>query len=469
MKFTRARVATPPRWFALGPLLVLVLLSPFAAFGADKSPSEVAASLAVEAPVGSAVLRIAILEIGTHQGECFPWVRRVVQRATGHRMGYDYRAGYLEAGAIEVPLASARGGDIIQLISDADDSANADYPGMHTAIVLNAESPGVFRVIDSNLAFDGMVRVREGYNPMALAARFPNINVHVYRFHDIAFTGGAPEVKLPNPVGSLAPTGPAIVGAPPSPVYQLGSAISQLPPTWPLPPEQAATTAIVRADGDCLRLRAAPTAAAPVLTCIPDGSVVTLLQGTEQADGVVWQSVNAGGRSGWVSSQYLASGATAAPVPVPPSSPAPAVAAPAPVVNPPAPLPVASVEGAPAVIGDLPARGGLALVVYSGGPTAGLFSAVSQRGCSPVSVWASRSGGGLVGMIPGAPAVVNREWRDEFPADSLAARTPLIVVCGGAGGAPVASVAAAPPPTAAGPAPAVVRAGTTPPGPAGNE
>jgi hypothetical protein len=93
------------------------------------------------------------------------------------------------------------------------------------------------------------------------------------------------------------------------------------------------------------------------------------------------------------------------------------------------------------------------------------MSVISQRGCSAVSVWTSRTGGGLIGMIPGAPAMVNREWREQFPTDTLEARTPLIVVCGGPA-SPSASVAAAP---GVEPGAPVSRGSSAPPGPAGNE
>lgn len=466
---------TPPaarraRWLAVLPLVLVVVLTPMVAVGAGLGRPDAEVAPALEVPLGSSVLTLAVQSLGTFQGECFPWVRSVVKRATGRLMGYSYRAGYLDAGAIEVPLESARGGDVIQLISDRDDGADADYPGMHTSIVFSVQAPGVFRVIDSNLEFDGIVRIRDGYNPMALAARFSNINVHVYRFYDGAASRGTElgdRIAPSPPLVDFGLPNPGLVGPPSGPTYSVGSALSrELAPPGSAP-QQAAASAVIRADGDCLRLRAAPAADAPVLTCLPDGGTVSLLQGTQQADGVAWQAVSSGGQAGWVASQYLvrSSGPAAPPAP---SSPPVAAPAPAPVVPAAAPA-VASAEGSPAIIGDLPGgSGGLALVVFSGGPVNGLLSVVAQRGCNAVSIWASRTGGGLVGMIPGAPSIVNREWRGEFPSDALASRTPLIVVCGG--GAAPATVAAAPAPglAAAGP-PSVARGGTTPPGPAGNE
>ncbi len=469
MRFTDASPARLPRWLAVTPLLILAVVTPFSALGAGTNgkPND-PASVALEvAPIGSPVLNVAVQALGTYEGECFPWVRRVVQAATGRAMGFGYRTGYLEAGAIEVPLDVAKPGDILQLIDDRDDGANADYAGMHTSIVLGVQSPGVFRVIDSNLAFDGVVRVRDDYNPVALAARYPNINVHVYRFYE-AQGGSASDVGFRGSFSTVAQAGGAaqpIPGTAPAIASALGG--GALVPGG-MEPLQAGASATIRADGDCLRLRSAASAGAPVLTCLPDGSTVTLLQGSVQADGVVWQSVSAGGSVGWVASQYLvqsggtssapAAAATVAPTATP--TPAPVVAAG------PASPPAGSTEGtAPAIIGDLPSGGGLALVVFSGGTTDSLLSTISQRRCSAVSVWASRSGGGLLGMIPGAPPMVNREWQAQYPTNTLEPRSPLIVVCGGAASTNAVTSAPAPAVNSAGGS----RGSTTPPGPAGNE
>lgn len=427
------------------PVLVVATLAaaasvPGAALGATRPAQTTAVTRPLETPVSSTILGVALQAVGTYQGECFPWVKRVVVQATGAQMGFGYREGYLSAGAVEVSLGDARGGDIIQIINDANDGADADYAGMHTSIVSEVLGAGLFRVIDSNLGFDGVVRVRDDYNPMALAARYPGLNVHVYRFG----SAGA-SISTATPSSTPAASSTQLVAfAPPS-------------GNEPAPQQATMNTAVIRADGDCLRLRAAPSTAAPVLTCLSDGSTVTLLDGTQQADGVVWQAVSAGGKSGWVASQYLVRTAV-------PSAPAPApTAAPAAPVSTPPP---ATISASASIIGDLPTGSGLALIVFSGGTQESLFRAISARGCSAVSVWTSQaSGGGLVGMIVGAPSVVNREWVAQFPDGTLPPTSPLIVVCGG--GAPQL---VAQPPAAAGPPPAgSADRGAGPPGPAGNE
>lgn len=436
------RLRRLPLWLAA--LAVLLALPPTDALGASRAP--VATGVATvsvdpfDAPIASSILGLASQAVGSYQGECFPWVRRVVERATGVTMGFGYRDGYLSAGATEVPWSDARSGDIIQLINDANDGPNADYAGMHTSIVTGVLGGGMFTVIDSNLGFDGIVRVRDNYNPMALAGRFSNINVHVYRFGGMGGTTAPAPPATSQPIGVTAPGGSSTA-----------------------PQQTTSNTAVIRADGDCLRLRAAPSTVAPTLICLADGGTVTLLDGTQQADGVTWQAVSAEGRSGWVAAQYLVrTGTAAAP---PPTAPQPA-APPAPVSTTP-PVSTGSAGNA-SIIGEVPSGGGLALVVFSGGSVDSLLGVTSSRGCSPVSIWSSPAGGGLVGMIAGAPAVVNREWNALFPSGTLAPSTPLLLVCRGG---PSPLVAAAPGASASAPAPAGGTAdrGAGPPGPAGNQ
>jgi len=58
---------------------------------------------------------------------------------------------------------------------------------------------------------------------------------------------------------------------------------------------------IIRADGDCLRLRAVPGLTGNVLSCLPEGSTLTALGGTATLDGFAWREVAAttGARFNW--------------------------------------------------------------------------------------------------------------------------------------------------------------------------
>ena len=136
----------------------------------------------------NAIVARAFQDLGTWQGQCWTFMKNVIEDATGMTVGFDYRDGYFEAGAYEVELEDAQPGDVIQLADDSWTAPNADYNGLHTAIIYEVLGNGVFMVIDSNANFDEMVSTRV-YNPAAAAARYSNINFHIYRFD-----GGEPPV-----------------------------------------------------------------------------------------------------------------------------------------------------------------------------------------------------------------------------------------------------------------------------------
>jgi hypothetical protein len=61
------------------------------------------------------------------------------------------------------------------------------------------------------------------------------------------------------------------------------------------------------AQGDNVNLRDAPSYSGAVLTSVPEGSIVDVLDGpvTDPADGTVWYFVNASGQPGYMISDYL--------------------------------------------------------------------------------------------------------------------------------------------------------------------
>ncbi len=268
-----------------------------------------------------AIARTALAAVGQYSGQCFPWARSIVLAATGRTIGFDYRAGYLQAGAVEVSVEDARDGDVIQIANDANTAAWADYAGLHTAIVLDNEGGGAFRVVDANSQFDGVVRIRDRYSPAAEAARYAGLTFHAYRFPGAA----APAIVNPPPSTSPAPAGLA-----------------------------PGVTATVSANGDCLRLRGAAGASGGVLTCLPSGFVVAVKALGPAADGYHWVRVSAGGLDGWLAAEYL----TASAAPAPPA--AAAAPAPPPAANPPAtasapPLPAPSYTTNPPAAASAPA------------------------------------------------------------------------------------------------------------------
>ncbi len=361
------------------------------------------------------VVSVAMNSLHQWEGECFPWVRRVIAAATGRTIGWDYRLGYLEAGATEIGLDEVRSGDVIQFANDAATGPSVSYPGLHTAIVMENHGGGSLTVIDSNSQWDGVVRIRTGYQPITQAARYEGITARAYRFPGVA--EGAFPLQIP------------------SDTLTVGG------------------TAIVSADGDCLRMRSVAGLGGVVLTCLPHGSAVTVLESVSSTDGFVWRQVSALGRIGWVAEQYL-QGIETAPGAPPPQQP----------VNQPAPP-----EPEGSLIGTLTPSGGISLAVWDGGSSEALASTVEEQGCAAASIWATVNGS-FVRYTANAPAFANGAWFQTFPGGNVPPMTPLLVFCASAiDGSPPPSNngGTTPPPSSGGPAPAAPDG--VPPGPAGNE
>ena len=264
------------------------------------------------ADAGARIVAVAMVDLGTYQGQCFPWARKVVAAATGTAMGFGYREGYLTGGAVEVPLSDVRAGDVVQVANDADAGPGADYPGLHTSIVLEPLPDGKLRVIDSNSQWDGMVRIRNDYDPLASGAAYPYLTARAYRFSNVV--DGIVE----------------------------GSQVTVTP----------GSNARIAADGQCLRLRETPGTGSGIIRCVADGTIVTVLEGTVDADGYTWQRIQAGNDTGWAALVYLVGTTSTPTTPTTPISQAPA--------NP--------TVSSGTISGSLPSDGGTGLVVWGGGP-----------------------------------------------------------------------------------------------------
>ena len=318
------------------------------AFAADLDVNSGAA--AAPSASGLNIADEALKDLGTWQGQCFTWVKDVVQRATGATMGWGYRDGYLSAGAVEISLAEAARGDIIQLADDSNSGAGAFYLGLHTAIVLENLGGGVVDAIDSNQNWDEVVRLRPSYDPAASAARYVGISMHVYRF----------------------PGGSAVDAPAPTPTEL-----------------SAGDLAVVSADGDCLRLRSTPSLSGTRLDCLADGSTVTITGSAVTADGLEWLPVSTTLGSGWMAAMYLA----AAPL----GASAPAAADLNEVVE-------TSVEGAANVLAVPPAGGLTRGVAGTNDPT----TLVAAQPFPVETLFVFNVGTQqYLTFIPGAPAMVN--------------------------------------------------------------
>ncbi len=214
---------------------------------------------------------------------------------------------------------------------------------------------------------------------------------------------------------------------------------------------------IVRADGDCLRMRATPGLGGAQVACLAEGSQVFALGESQNVDGLRWEHISAGGQTGWAAGIYLVPG-TAASTPVPTAVPTT--------------VPTSPPASGGTITGTVSASGGYSLVVWTGGRIETLLSVAGGRGCLVRSVWVSR-GGVLIPYIAGAPSFVNENWNIVVGSGVLA-ETPVILVCAAGGSTPVPGPGTAtpiptptPPPPTGGPGSSFPPG--VPPGPAGNE
>ncbi len=225
-------------------------------------------------------------------------MREVVQEATGRTVGFDYRQGFFDAGAVEVSAAEATSGDIIQISKDGNTGPWSYHSGQHTAIIMKNLGGGRFDAIDSNQNWDEMVRLRPNYNPYTSAAR-NGLQVHIYRIPG-GSSSAAPVVPVSEPAASS---------------------------DW-----AAGDAAVVTPDSGCLNLRSAPSLAGTKITCLPGGIPGTILEGPVTADGYTWVKVETSAGTGWVAARYMTKTSSAPAAVVADVAPAPAPAEEAPVV-----------------------------------------------------------------------------------------------------------------------------------------
>ena len=148
-----------------------------------------------------------------------------------------------------------------------------------------------------------------------------------------------------------------------------------------------AASARITADGDCLNMRATPSLTGAPITCINDGTLVTLVAGIVTADGLDWQQVRTPIAVGWVAARYLTAvpDGTTAPPPVATSTP----------------LPVPATPGA----FEAPPPGGMTFGIAGTSSPRAVVAAQTfpVAGISVIEPATQR----YLTYIPGAPAIVN--------------------------------------------------------------
>jgi len=187
------------------------------------------------------------------------------------------------------------------------------------------------------------------------------------------------------------------------------------------------TTAIVQGDGQCVRMRSGPSLSSSIMECLSDGRTVLVLPSVEIADGYRWQLVEWRGIVGWMADEFLE-----------------------PHAGPPETIACSPSTTKPGLTGSVPSQGGFGLAVWGGGTLQGIQTNALTQNCQVTGVWAGKPGGGMVGYRFGAPAVVNRDWH-QIIGSSIAAGTPLLVICEPVGSAITSTSVVVPAPVAPAP------------------
>jgi uncharacterized protein YraI len=74
-------------------------------------------------------------------------------------------------------------------------------------------------------------------------------------------------------------------------------------------PNSPLSVRVVRTDGDGLSLRSRPSATAPRLAVIREGTLLEVIGEDRQAEGRTWRNVRQeGGATGWAAADYLEPG-----------------------------------------------------------------------------------------------------------------------------------------------------------------
>lgn len=200
------------------------------------------------------------------------------------------------------------------------------------------------------------------------------------------------------------------------------------------------TTAVIRADGDCLRLRDAPGLSSNRLDCYAEGSLVQVLDGAVIADDFRWQSVSVSGKTGWMADEFLE-----------PYAGEPNCAQ----------QPIAR----PGFSSSLPVTG-ISLQLWGGGTVSGIINTALAGGCDPSAIY-TYVGGQPISFRPAAPAFVNQPWFNHFGGEQVPAGTILSIICGGSGSsaitqASITRLPVAPIPASTGSAPSLTTATAIP-------
>jgi len=172
--------------------------------------------------------------------------------------------------------------------SNAAENIAAGVDSGRAVVQMWRESPSHHRImLDPSMRALGISRVR-GASGWYWTANFGGM---MDGGSDVP-VGSSPSPS-PAPAPSSVPAAPSALAPAPTPVAA----------THPAASLQVGAAAIVATDdGDCLNVRSGPGRAAPVITCLADGTPVRVIDGPMPADGVTWWQLDG---LGWAAGEYL--------------------------------------------------------------------------------------------------------------------------------------------------------------------
>ena len=227
---------------------------------------------------GAVLSQDALRYDGTWQGECWSLSRRWSSRPPDARSASTIARASSTRARLKSRSPTPGAGDIIQIADDNNTSPDADYPGLHTSIILCANGDGTFQIVDSNSNFDGIVHVREGYSPRSAATRYGGLTFHIYRI------SGSGPIAGPNT-----------------------AAFREAPAHTSSPSTSCAETrrqSLHQHPGDVLRLRSAPNGA--IITNLLHQTPVSIVALAGFANGYHWVHVSSPAGEGFVAAEFLA-------------------------------------------------------------------------------------------------------------------------------------------------------------------
>jgi hypothetical protein len=158
---------------------------------------------------------------------------------------------------------------------------------------------------DYKLAYDEVMRNRRRTRRQLFAARLGRNLVRILPLLLLLAAASYMVLLYVDPSGEAASAGSATPMRTPRPT---------LPPPTPRPPATPTLELALRADsfavitgtqGAPLRARNGPGTDQGIVTRIPEGSTVKLLEGPQEANGMQWWRVEIDGAQGWAAAPYL--------------------------------------------------------------------------------------------------------------------------------------------------------------------